>query len=299
MKNTEKSKFIEYLQIEKNASPLTVEHYARDVDEFLEFLIRQQVNLKDCEYSDLRIFLSELHEKGLSRRSISRKVSSLRSFYRFLEREDWINHNPFLNVSLPKGDKLIPEFFYEEELRELFEVSDLSTPTGQRDQALLELLYGTGIRVSECTKIKRADLDFSLSTILIHGKGNKERYTPFGDLASQALSTYIEQGRAELAAKAKHPTEALFLNARGGPLTARGIRMILNKMVEKTALTVKIKPHKLRHSFATHLLNAGADLRAVQELLGHEQLSSTQIYTHVTKDRLREVYMNSHPRANK
>ncbi|MCA0969151.1 tyrosine recombinase XerC [Halobacillus litoralis] len=293
------SLFLEYLQIEKNASPLTVEHYKLDIEEFSHFMEAEHLTVDQCEYSDIRIFLSRMYEKGLSRRSVSRKVSSLRSFYRFLEREEIVKQNPFLNVSLPKAEKPIPEFFYEEELQELFTVSDVNDPLGQRNQAILELLYGTGIRVSECTQVELSDFDFSLSTLLVHGKGNKERYVPFGDMAYQALKRYIEDGRSKLLQKSNKDTTQLFLNAKGGPLTARGVRLILNKMVEKTALTSDIHPHKLRHSFATHLLNAGADLRSVQELLGHDQLSSTQIYTHVSKDRLRHVYMNSHPRANK
>ncbi|TGB04817.1 tyrosine recombinase XerC [Halobacillus salinus] len=294
-----KSSFLEYLQIEKNASPLTVEHYAHDIDEFFVFLQTEQLSIEQCEYSDIRIFLSGLYDRGLSRRSVSRKVSSIRSLYRFLEREEKVKQNPFSFVSLPKAAHPIPEFFYEEELQELFTVSDLEDPLGQRNQAILELLYGTGIRVSECTNVELRDLDFSLSTLLVHGKGNKERYVPFGAFASQALKHYIEDGRGKLLQKGKGNTDRLLLNAKGGPLTARGIRLILNKLVDKTAITADISPHKLRHSFATHLLNAGADLRSVQELLGHSQLSSTQIYTHVSKDRLRNVYMDSHPRANK
>ncbi|ARI77491.1 tyrosine recombinase XerC [Halobacillus mangrovi] len=291
--------FIEYLKIEKNASPLTVENYKKDIEVFGEFLNAEGLSITECEYSTIRIFLSRLYEAQLSRRTVSRKVSSLRSFFRFLDREEFIHSNPFVNVSLPKESRMIPEFFYEEEIKQLFTVSDLSDPLGQRNQAIIELLYGTGIRVSECTKIELGDIDFSLATLLVHGKGRKERYVPFGQFASRALSSYIERGRKQLAAKSSQQPANLFLNARGGPLTARGVRLILDKMVKEAALTVDIHPHKIRHSFATHLLNAGADLRSVQELLGHEHLSSTQVYTHVTKDRLRNVYMNSHPRANK
>ncbi|CDQ19752.1 tyrosine recombinase XerC subunit [Halobacillus karajensis] len=294
-----KDQFMEYLQIEKNASPLTLKHYGRDLDEFHAFLKSEGVTLHECEYSVIRVYLSRQHEANYSRRTISRKISSLRSFFRFLEREEIIQQNPFLNVTLPKRDNPIPNFFYEEELEKLFTVSDLSTPLGQRNQALIELLYGTGIRVSECTKIEVSDLDFSLNTVLVHGKGSKDRYVPYGQFAAKALQAYIEDGRRELASKRSDESKNIFLNAKGGPLTADGIRLILKKMVEKASLTVDIHPHKLRHSFATHLLNEGADLRSVQELLGHERLSSTQIYTHVSKDRLKNVYMNSHPRANK
>ncbi|ASF39454.1 tyrosine recombinase XerC [Halobacillus halophilus] len=296
---TYKQMYLEYLQIEKNASPLTVENYSIDMDEFAKFLQAEQLKFVDCDYSSIRIYLSQLHANLLSRRTVSRKISSLRSFFRFLEREQMVTKNPFLNVSLPKEANPIPDFFYQEELKHLFTVSDKKNPLGQRNQALIELLYGTGIRVSEATRIELHDIDLSLSTLLVHGKGRKERYVPFGQFASQAMQSYIEDGRRVLQQKNSSPTPVLFLNSKGGPLTARGIRMILNKMVEDAALTVDIHPHKLRHSFATHMLNEGADLRSVQELLGHEHLSSTQIYTHVTKDRLRHVYMNSHPRANK
>ncbi|ELK45758.1 tyrosine recombinase XerC [Bacillus sp. SB49] len=294
-----KEEFMEYLQIEKNASPLTVKHYGRDIDEFADFLQSEGFTIHDCDYPVIRVFLSRQHEHGYSRRSVSRKISSLRSFFRFLEREEVLANNPFINVSLPKEDAPIPEFFYSEELEHLFTVSDLDTPLGQRDQALIELLYGTGIRVSECVRVEMGDIDFSLRTVLVHGKGRKERYVPFGQYAGEALETYINSGRKVLSEKRTEATNRVFLNAKGGPLRADGVRLILKRMVQKAALTVDIHPHKLRHSFATHLLNEGADLRAVQELLGHEHLSSTQIYTHVTKDRLRNVYMNAHPRANK
>ncbi|MGR9050164.1 tyrosine recombinase XerC [Halobacillus faecis] len=294
-----KELFMEYLQIEKNASPLTLKHYGRDLDEFESFLTSEGLTILECEYPVIRIFLSKQYEAQYSRRTVSRKISSLRSYFRFLEREEIVVQNPFLNVVLPKKESPIPNFFYEEELEKLFTVSDLHTPLGQRNQALIELLYGTGVRVSECVKMELPDLDFSLNTALVHGKGSKDRYVPYGQFAAKALQTYINDGRNQLASKKNESSKRLFLNAKGGPLTADGIRLILKKMVEKAAMTVDIHPHKLRHSFATHLLNEGADLRSVQELLGHERLSSTQIYTHVSKDRLKNVYMNSHPRANK
>ncbi|MCP3026132.1 tyrosine recombinase XerC [Halobacillus sp. A5] len=297
---SQKNLFLEYLQIEKNASPLTITNYKEDLLHFMNFLQGEAISsLKQVDYSVIRIYLSQLHSDQLSRRSISRKLSCLRSFYRFLEREKQLNSNPFLNIRMPKTTNPIPQFFYEEELKYLFEVSDTTTSLGQRNQALIELLYGTGMRVSECEQLVFSDIDFSLSTLLVRGKGRKERYVPFGQFASEALSLYLKEGRPDLQSEKTQGTNRIFLNARGGPLTARGIRTVLNKMVEDAALTVDIHPHKLRHTFATHLLNEGADLRSVQELLGHEHLSSTQIYTHVTKDRLRHVYMNSHPRANK
>ncbi|GGJ92621.1 tyrosine recombinase XerC [Lentibacillus kapialis] len=290
--------FREYLQIEKNASPLTVKHYMEDLKRFFAFLDEEAVSrLEDVDHQLIRIYLTRLHDQHLGRRSVSRKISSLKSFYRYLERHNHVKDNPFIYVSMPKTDKAIPGFLYMEELEKLFEVNDLTDPLGQRNQALIETLYATGIRVSECQGMALSDIDFAIGTMFIKGKGNKERYMPFGRFAEIALETYINDGRETLLKKAGSTSDAVFLNARGGSLTARGINTILDKMVEKAAMTVHVHPHKLRHTFATHLLNEGADMRTVQELLGHENLSSTQIYTHVTKDRLRHVYMNSHPRA--
>lgn len=297
---TELEKFITYLMIEKNASEYTVSFYKYDIENFLTFLQTEHIaKLTDVTFQDVRLYLTKLYEKKLSRKTVSRILSSLRSFYKFLEREQLVAANPFVRIPLPKKEQLIPDFFYEEELSELFKVNDLSTSLGQRNQALLELLYGTGIRVSECEQLtlKQIELDFNIIKVL--GKGKKERIIPFGQFAKDALITYINDGRKQLLAKHNKEIEHLFLNSRGLPLTARGIRYVLQEMIKKTSLTVRIHPHKFRHTFATHLLNEGADLRSVQELLGHENLSTTQIYTHVTKDRLRRVYMNSHPRAKR
>ncbi|RIU96378.1 tyrosine recombinase XerC [Oceanobacillus picturae] len=291
--------FTSYLQIEKNASPYTVKYYQNDLEIFFAFLQGEGIaDLGDVDQKVVRIYLTMLYNKQLSRRSVSRKISTLRSFYKYLEREKVLFSNPFVHISLPRTESPVPGFLYKQELEKLFEINDLNEPTGQRNQALIELLYATGMRVSECQGLRLQDIDFSIGTIFVRGKGRKERYIPFGRFAEIALETYITEGRPALLKKAEQQNEAVFLNARGNPITARGIRLILNKMVEKAALTVHVHPHKLRHTFATHLLNEGADLRSVQELLGHENLSSTQIYTHVTKDYLRSVYMNSHPRAN-
>ncbi|CDO02244.1 Tyrosine recombinase XerC [Oceanobacillus picturae] len=291
--------FTSYLQIEKNASPYTVKYYQNDLEIFFAFLQGEGIaDLGDVDQKVVRIYLTMLYNKQLSRRSVSRKISTLRSFYKYLERENVLFSNPFVHISLPRTESPVPGFLYKQELEKLFEINDLNEPTGQRNQALIELLYATGMRVSECQGLRLQDIDFSIGTIFVRGKGRKERYIPFGRFAEIALETYITEGRPALLKKAEQQNEAVFLNARGNPITARGIRLILNKMVEKAALTVHVHPHKLRHTFATHLLNEGADLRSVQELLGHENLSSTQIYTHVTKDYLRSVYMNSHPRAN-
>lgn len=293
-------KFIEYLEVEKNASKYTIEFYERDIVTFLEFLEREHVSdIKDVDQQTIRVFLTELYKRKLSRKSVSRILSCLRSFYKFLEKDALVSNNPFIHIPLPKQEKYIPDFFYHEELAKLFQACDISTPLGQRNQAILELFYATGIRVSECQNLRLHQIDLSLGFINVIGKGRKERYIPFGQYAQEALQTYIKDGRRKLLEKTTNETDYVFLNARGNPLTTRGIYYILENIIKKTALTVKMHPHKLRHTFATHLLNEGADLRTVQELLGHEHLSSTQIYTHITKDRLRNVYMNSHPRAKK
>ncbi|GGJ55868.1 integrase/recombinase XerC [Anoxybacillus voinovskiensis] len=290
--------FIEYLQIEKNYSQYTIACYAHDIEQFFAFMHEQSIGrLDEVTYSDVRLYLTKLHNERFTSRSISRKISSLRSFYKFLLREKKVVENPFALATLPKKEQKIPHFLYEQELECLFHVNDVNTALGQRNQALLELLYATGIRVSECCHIQLSHIDFSLSTILIYGKGNKQRYVPFGRFAKEALERYVQNGRNELLQKGNVAHSYLFVNFRGRPLTPRGVRYVVNEIVEKAALTQKVSPHVFRHTFATHLLNEGADMRTVQELLGHARLSSTQIYTHVTKDRLRDIYLHAHPRA--
>ncbi|KAB2337499.1 tyrosine recombinase XerC [Cytobacillus depressus] len=289
--------FVEYLQIEKNYSQYTIEHYQYDINEFFMFMSEQAIGkIDDVNYSDVRIYLTKLYERQFARKSVARKISSLRSFYKFLVREKMVKENPFALASIPKLEKKLPEFFYEEELEKLFNACETETILGQRNKALLELLYATGMRVSECCQIRLKDLDMYLSTVLVHGKGNKQRYIPFGSYAHDAIAFYIENGRNSLLTK-EAPNDYLFLNARGKPLTPRGIRYILNKHIDQSSLNGKIHPHMLRHTFATHLLANGADMRTVQELLGHAFLSSTQVYTHVTNDYLRKSYLAHHPRA--
>ncbi len=290
--------FKEYIQIERNYSPHTLQGYAADIKEFEAFMKQQDIPVfAAVSYASVRIYLTELHKRQLARKSVARRISSLRSFYKFLLREKEVEQNPFTMVHQPKKEGRLPQFLYYEELDQLFKASDLTTPLGQRNQAILELLYGSGIRVSECSSLEMGNLDLALGIALIHGKGRKERYVPIGSYAQDALETYINDGRKKLGAKADEHSPSLFLNNRGRPLTDRGIRLILSKMIEDASLTISISPHVLRHTFATHLLNEGADLRSVQELLGHSHLSSTQIYTHITKDHLRKTYMNHHPRA--
>lgn len=292
------SSFIEYLQIEKNSSHYTIENYKRDIHEFFLFLNEQRItDVASVEYIDVRLYLTNLYEKKLSKRTVARKTSCLRSFYKFLLREGKVKDNPFSLASLPKKEQRLPRFLYEEEVNQLFSSLKKDTPIGLRNVALLELLYATGIRVSECCEIKMQDIDLSLGTVLIHGKGKKDRYVPVGSYAQEAIDLYIRTARMEMISSDAKTHAYLFVNFRGEPLTPRGVRYILNELIKKSAADGNLHPHMLRHSFATHLLNNGADIRTVQELLGHSKISSTQVYTHVTKDQLKKVYNASHPRA--
>lgn len=288
--------YLGYLQVERNYSQYTIVSYDTVLKQFLIFMNREGIKaFEEVTYSDVRLYLTMLHESGMSRKTISRKVSSLRSFYRFLSREKIVSTNPFAHATLPKKELSIPKFFYEEELAPLFQCSDLSTAVGQRNQALIELLYATGIRVSECCNIEWSDIDFTIGTVLVLGKGKKQRYVPFGEFAKKSLLQYKEDGYLKL--DKTRTQKKVFLNQRGTPLSDDGVRLILKKMMDEATMSLHISPHMLRHSFATHLLNHGADLRSVQELLGHDHLSTTGIYTHVSKEQLKRVYMAHHPRA--
>ena len=288
--------FIKYVQLERNFSVHTVREYEADIKQFLVFLEAEGVKcLTDVEYIHARLYVTKLYDENLARTSISRKISSIRSFFRYLNREVDLDDAPFRSLYHPKKEERLPNFFYEEELQQLFATASGSDDKSIRNKAILELLYATGIRVSECVSIELDQIDFYYSILRVMGKGRKERIVPFGQYAHDALLQYIKEVRPKLMKNKEH--QRLFVNMRGGELTARGVRHILNDMMETASLHSKIYPHMLRHTFATHLLNNGADLRTVQELLGHAHLSSTQVYTHVTKEHLRNTYMNAHPRA--
>ena len=290
-------KYLEYLKYQKNYSDYTVLSYQNDIIEYLEYLDREGLNFKDIEYSDIRFYLMYLKdEKEDNNSSIDRKLSALRGFYKYLANEKVVKSNAFSLVNGPKKEKKLPRYFEYNELEELFLVPDINEATGQRDLLLLELLYATGVRVGELVNIKVKDIDLSSKSILILGKGNKERIVTYGDYCEEALKRYLSDGYIRLNLSRE---EYLFLNKNGGQLTERGVRYILDQIIKKTSLNKNISPHMLRHSFATHLLNEGCDLTTVQKLLGHESIKATQIYTHVTTDRLKEVYYNSFPRAKK
>jgi integrase/recombinase XerC len=291
------SRYINYLQAERNASPYTVRNYTTGLVNFRDFLKNEQVgSLDEVNKNIMRDYMYHLMEHGFAKTSIACKLSAIRSFYRYLVREGIIAANPVANTSSPKIDRRLPSFLTQEEIVRIIEAPDLSTPPGQRDRAFLELLYASGLRVSELAKLTLEQVNFDTREVRVLGKGAKERITLMGEPAAKALVTYIEQGRPKLLKKRKN-NNAVFLNRSGGRLTARSVENILQRYAEKVGISRRVHPHMVRHTFATHLLDGGADLRVVQELLGHASLSSTQIYTHVSKSQAKKVYLAAHPLA--
>ena len=288
--------YLEYLKYQKNYSDYTVLSYKNDILEFIDYLSREELDFKTIEYSDIRFYLMYLKdEKHDDNSSVSRKLSSLRGLYKYMANEGIVKTNVFSLVNAPKKSKKLPRYFEYNELEELFMVPDTNTSLGQRDLLLLEMLYATGVRVGELVNIKVKDIDLGRRNIIILGKGNKERYVTYGEYCEDILKQYLSDGYILLN---KTGNDYLFLNNNGGNLTERGVRYILDELIKKTSINKKISPHMIRHSFATHLLNEGCDLLTVQKLLGHESIKATQVYTHVTTDRLREVYFRSFPRAH-
>ena len=281
------SKFIDYLAIERNYSKYTVHNYHIDLKDFSKFIGNEPI--EDVDYLILRRFLASLYAKEYKPRTLSRKLSTLRSFFKFLQREDVIKENPTKILMSSKLDKPLPKFLSEKEMKDFIERPDLGNDLGRRDRAILETLYSTGIRVSELVGLNMEDFDFIGNVVKVYGKGKKERLVAIGNYAILSIKHYIEKRSTE--------SRVVFLNKNYKRLSSRAVIDITKKYMRLTCLSKDISPHTLRHSFATHLLNHGADLRSVQELLGHVSLSTTQIYTHVSTNRLKKVYQNAHPRA--
>lgn len=284
-------KFIRYLEIERNASKHTIINYSIDLNSLKDFA--GETPVEKIDYVMLRRYLVILKEKNLSKVSVARKIASIRSFFKFLCREGIVKTNPATSLSTPKRDKYLPKFLDEADIVKLIESPEGEGEAASRDRAILETLYSTGIRVSELVGLNINNIDQIGGVVKVYGKGKKERIVPIGERALQAIRQYLRKRRY----KESDEDKALFLNKSGGRITDRSIRRIINKHIVKTSIKEKISPHTLRHSFATHLLNHGADLRSVQELLGHANLSTTQIYTHVTTERLKSAYEKAHPRA--
>lgn len=290
-----KEKFLEKLKYEYNYSDLTINGYDYEITKFLDYLNDNHLDYKKINIDMIRNYLKYLDSLKYKKNSISKNLSSLRSYYKFLTEEKVVLNNPFKNISNPKKDKKLPDFLNYEEINKLFDSADTKTPLGLRNRCILELLYDTGIRVSELVNLKINDIEFDKKIINILGKGKKERIVYYGDYLQEVLEKYINDSRKYLLNNKL--SEYLILNNSGSKITTRGVEYIIDKMVNEAAIKHKISPHVLRHTFATHMLNGGADIKSIQQLLGHESLSTTGIYTHITNDVLRQEYLKNHPRS--
>ena len=299
-------RFLDYLRVEKNASRHTLRSYGADLEQFRNFLLSSELHVdkksgdvavEKIDHLAIRAYLSQLY-RGHRKSSLARKLAAQRSFFKYLVEEELLTQNPAEIVATPKQEKPLPTFLSVDEVFSLLETPDKSTIWGARDRAILETLYSCGIRVSELVGLSDGDIDFTLGILKVYGKGQKERIVPIGEKALMALRDYLPQRDGIMAPLHFPGSKApLFINRRGGRLTSRSVARILQKHILRCGLLRRVSPHALRHSFATHLLDAGADLRGIQELLGHVSLSTTQRYTHVSVDKLMEVYDRAHPRA--
>jgi len=293
--------FLAYLLTERNYSPATIRSYGTDLRQFLAFLASRgpgfATNPREIDPLVIRAFLGSLHERKDGRATIARKLASVRSFFRYLVREGKLDENPARPIRNPRQETKLPRLLGESEVQVLLETPETSTLKGKRDRALLELLYATGMRVGELVSLDLEDLDLAEGTILVLGKGSKERHVLFGEKAKASLQDYLAARRGAKAVAAGKGIDAVFIGKKGTRLTDRSVRRILAARLTECAVKHRISPHGLRHSFATHLLNRGADLRAIQELLGHASLSTTQRYTHVSTEQMLKIYNKSHPRA--
>ena len=290
--------FLDYLLNERGYQQnTTLRNYQIDLTSFYDFVKSHKINYQNLTKDNIRSYLKYLDDLHYQKSTISRHLSTLRSFYSYLVATGKIKKNIFLTISLPKKDKKLPDILQYQEIEELLAVCNLEDPLDFRNRLIIELLYDTGCRVSELINIKVKDLDLTNKEIKVLGKGNKERIVYFGEYACELINPYLSTVRAQLM-KNKY-SEYLFLNHLGNKLTDRGVRLIIDKLITRASVKHKISPHSLRHTFATHLLNEGADLKTVQELLGHSSLNTTQIYTHVSNERLRNVYLATHPRSKK
>lgn len=289
--------FIHYLSVERGLAPNTLESYERDLTQYIGHLKEGgTVSLKDTAKSHIVSYIGKLRKAGKAPATVSRSIVSIRAFYQFLVRERVIDKDPSLHLESPKLEKRLPKVMSMHEVERLLEAPQTSTPNGMRDKAMLEVLYATGIRVSELISLSMDDIHLSLGYVRCLGKGSRERIIPLGRIAAQTLDQYIRTSRPKLLRPGRSE-EALFVNHLGTRMTRQGFWKIIKKYAAQSGIRKEITPHTLRHSFATHLLENGADLRSVQEMLGHADISTTQIYTHVTNKRMKEVYNQTHPRA--
>ena len=285
--------FLNYLKDDKNYSDLTILDYSKDLAEFNEVVNK---DLSKVSKDEIKDYLRVLFERSNKNSSVARKISTLKSFYKYMKNEGFMNVNPATNIKYPKKEKLLPKFVTQNDLDVILDVSKVGS-FGDRNYLIIELMYSTGVRVSELVNIKLSDIDFSRRQIRIMGKGSYERFVFYGERASKAIDKYTRGLRNDLLKEKK--SDYLILNKDGNKITTRGIAKILDGVIKETSVRSSVSPHTLRHSFATHLLDSGCDLRSVQEMLGHKNINSTEVYTHVTSERLKDVYFTSHPRSGK
>lgn len=304
-------KYLDYLRFQRNASSHTIRNYASDLQQFVRYLThtpegeqRPEPELEQIDNLTIREFLGTLYQKRNKKSSVARKLASIRSFMKFLSSREAIGTNPARSVVSPKRESRLPDYIAIDSVVSLVESPDTGTDLGKRDRAILELLYAAGIRVGELVGLNLGDISLDEGLVRVLGKGSKERIVPFGERARESLETYLNvrgnrmRANRFIRSDVRHPEgEAVFLNIRGGRLTARSVWNIVDRYVGQLAERLRVHPHTLRHTFATHMLNAGADLRTIQELLGHESLSTTQKYTHVSVEQLIKIYESCHPRA--
>lgn len=289
--NKDLDRYIDYLKYNRNYSENTLINYESDIKEYLLYLESELLDYLKIEYSDLRYLLEHYNNLKYNSTSIRRKISSLKGFYKYLVREGKINNNPFNYVELPKKEKKLPKYLNYNEFYEILNAIKTDSLLGLRNRLIIELLYATGVRVSELVSIKINDINFYNNSINVIGKGNKERIVFFNDICKDYIERFIKES------KDFRNCDYLIINKNGDSITTRGITFIIDSIIKETSIIKNISPHVLRHTFATHLLNNGCDLMTVQELLGHSSISTTGIYTHVTKDHIKEVYYNTHPRS--
>lgn len=289
-------KYLDYLKVVKKYSDKTILSYYDDLIEYNEFLGNNFKNILNIDIDITKEYLKYLYERGINKNSISRKLSSIRGFYNYLVKEEILTSSPFNSIPNPKKDLYLPKFLNDKELNKIFSVCNENTPSDERDTLIIELLYATGIRVSELVNIKVKDIDRTNKSIKVLGKGDKERIVLYNNHTSRALDIYLNDAYHIFN---KKNSEYLILNHNGGKLSDRYVRMIIDKLVRKANLDIKISPHTIRHTFATDMLEEGADLMTVKELLGHESLNTTSIYTHITNEQIKKTYNMAHPRAKK
>lgn len=292
------AEYIIYLKIERGLSANTVTSYKRDIEKYLTFLTEKKITqLDEVSRFEILDFLQTLRQSGAADNSIIRMVSSLRKFHQYLKRESIVSDDPMQLIDTPKKASTLPKAISPQAVEQLLEAPDTTTPLGVRDRTILELMYATGLRISELVNLKLSDMHLTMGFIQTMGKGEKERIIPLGEIASQWLDHYLNGARVYLQDQSAETSEYVFLNSRGKGLSRQGVWKKVKQLALEAGIDQNVTPHTLRHSFATHLLENGADLRMVQELLGHADISTTQIYTHITKTRLKQVYSDYHPRA--